>query len=434
MSTKEEWIQKAQSCFDREDFRTLITDLVNIPSPTGEEMDIAKYCANYMCQRGLNGQLQPITETQANAIGRYTSSAEQDGPELLLYANLDTHMGAGIEDHPWAGVPYPEILSPNARWNGDEISGLCAENPKGYAAIVMAAAACVAKAQIPLRGNLTVGLGAGGMAVLGRDGWKNRSVGAGNGALFMLQRGVTPDYCIVCKPVYAVSWEEVGLCFFRVRVKGAGIGYAGARHFIADPNPLPHIPVVIHAIETWIKERAERSRSGQIEPWGGISAIHSGWENRPLITPALADLIVDVRVSPRSSPAEVAREFRKMIKDVEETLHGIEIAVSLELAIPGGRTDPENWIIKTMISSWEAQEEAMHPSLERMSGYTDISVIRQWGIPAGRIGVPFRVSDSTEVDSLPMNRLHIDDAERLVKFLIRTAIETCAASLEETLK
>jgi len=67
---------------------------------------------------------------------------------------------------------------------------------------------------LDLRGDVTVGLGAGGMPTLSRPGWSNHYVGHGVGAMFMLQRGVRPDYCIFCKPRYTVSWEEVGLTWF----------------------------------------------------------------------------------------------------------------------------------------------------------------------------------------------------------------------------
>src|SRR5690606_36645316 len=122
---------------------------------------------------------------------------------------------------------------PEAVWNGDEISGLCADNPKGLAACAAMAGICLAKSGIVFDGDITVGLGAGGMPTLSRPGFTNHFVGHGIGAIFMRERGISPDYCILCKPRYTVSWEEVGLCIFRVTVAG-GITYTGARHAVAS--------------------------------------------------------------------------------------------------------------------------------------------------------------------------------------------------------
>lgn len=437
MEQIEQWIQKAQDCFDKEEFRGLINDMVNIPSPTGEELQIAQYCTDYLQKSGLKPELQMISGTQANAIGRYGSNSNSDGPELLLFANVDTHMGAIEEDKPWIGDPYPNILKSVAKWNGDIISGLGSENPKGYAASMMTAAACIAKAGVPLKGNLTVGLGAGGMTVLNRPGWDNKYIGAGNGALFMLQRSVTPDYCIFGKPGYYACWEEVGVCFFRVRLKGPGLGYAGARHILPDPNPIPHVARVIDAIEAWIPQYAARNSSGLVEPWGGISVINGGWPGRPLIAPAAIDLIVDLRLSPRSTVPDVLREFRSMLAEVAKDIPRLEIDVSIDLAIPGGHTPPDNWIVKSVISAWEATENKTHATPPRMSGYTDISVIRRWGIPAVRVGMPFSPDmifgdEHNEADILPMNRMDINHAEKLVKLVIRSAVQTCMKSIEET--
>jgi acetylornithine deacetylase/succinyl-diaminopimelate desuccinylase-like protein len=379
----------------------------------------------------LAGEVQDISEKQANALGRLPSKIK-DGPSLLIYGGIDTHIGYGDEANRWVAVPYPQILKPEAVWNGDEISGLCAENPKGYAACAVMAAISIAKAGIQLRGDITVGLGAGGMPTLSRPGWSNHYVGHGVGAMFMLQRGVRPDYCIFCKPRYTVSWEEVGLCVFKVIIKG-GVAYTGTRHAVANyPNPIPKTAHVIEALEAWFPSYTQRHTGGPLVPQGAIASINGGCAYTPIASTGRVELMVDLRPTRHTTPAQVQRELQQCLNDISSKHPDIETEIEMVLAMPGAATPKENWIVQSMIRAWEVTEQKPHQDLQNFSGYTDASLIRQWGIPTARLGVPARARPADPEDTMPMNRFHIDDAQRLVEVIIRSAIETCTRSFEET--
>jgi acetylornithine deacetylase/succinyl-diaminopimelate desuccinylase-like protein len=428
-------VKKAQTGFDRDAFRTLITGMVNTPSLSGEEKPLAQFAANFMSAHGLHGEVQEISEKQANALGRLPSKIK-DGPSLLIYGGIDAHVGFDGEESKWVAEPYPQILKAEAIWNGDEVTGLCAENPKGYAACAVMAAVCIAKADIDLRGDITVGLGAGGMPTLNRPGWSNHYVGHGVGALFMLQRGVRPDYCIFCKPRYTVSWAEVGICLFRIVIKG-GITYTGTRHVIGNivgsyPNPIPKAARVIEALEAWFPTYTKRHTSGGIVPQGGITHVSSGPTYTPIASTGRVELIVDLRPPPDLSPSQVRRELQQLLNELAAKHPDIETELELVLAMPGAATSKENWIVQSMIRAWEDIEQKPHQDLQNFSGYTDASAIRQWGIPTARLGVPPRARKLDRADTMPMNNFHIDDAQALVNVIIRSAIDTCMRPFEET--
>lgn len=427
----EENVKRAQTAFDRDTFKTLIDRMVSIPSPTGEEKQLATFLAEFMSAHGLKGEVQDISELQANALGRLPSKIK-DGPSLLIYGGIDTHIGYGDEENRWIADPYPQILTPQAVWTGDEVSGLCAENPKGYAACAVMAAVSIAKAGIELRGDITVGLGAGGMPTLSRPGWSNHFIGHGLGALFMLQRGVRPDYCIFCKPRWSVSWEEVGICIFRIIVKG-GISYTGTRHVAVDyPNPIPKLPHVIDALEQWFKTYTKKHARGTIVPQGGLASINSGSSYTPIVSTGRVELLVDLRPPPDLSPAQVQRELQECLNKISHDHAGIETELEMVLAMPGAATPKDNWIVQSMIRAWETIEQRPHQDPQNFSGYTDASAIRQWGIPTARLGAPPRTRPSDPQDTMPMNRFHVDDAQRLVNVIIRSAIDTCTRPFEET--
>ena len=79
---------------------------------------------------------------------------------------------------------------------------------------------------MPLKGDLFVAYAGGGMPVdLAASG--NR--GLSDGVSHLLTRGVHTDFALVMKPGNAVYYEEPGLCWFKVSVKGT-MGYAGIPH------------------------------------------------------------------------------------------------------------------------------------------------------------------------------------------------------------
>src|SRR5262245_36978191 len=101
----------------------------------------------------------------------------------------------------------------------------------------MAAAQAIKAAGVPLKGSLLVGLGAGGMPTNRRPSVKKFNAGQGAGCAFMLEQGVRADFAIIAKPGWAVAWEEVGLCWFKVIVRG-DLNYTGRRHVIKGRNPI----------------------------------------------------------------------------------------------------------------------------------------------------------------------------------------------------
>lgn len=429
-------VAAAMEHLDRDELRDLIVDMVNVPSPTGNEAPLANMLVERLQQRyGVRSYVQPIDNEQANAVGRLRSPVG-DGPDLLLYAPIDTHLsGDPAEDTPWSGERVEPILSPSAYVQGYEIAGLGAENPKAYAACVVTAAGLLARAGIALRGDVIVGLGAGGMPTNKRPSNVRWNVGQGSGVGFMLQQGVRADYAVIAKPVWAISWEEVGVCWFRVRVGGL-FGYAGLRHQMPYKNPIILASKVALELEDWLPRYAASQTSGLVAPQGVIGAIEGGFTYKPTFVPAACHLYLDIRVSPRTDPMDVKRALEAELREIQGRLPDVETKCEMLLSIPGSHTPPENWIVRSLIRSWEAIEGRPHEPAAMSSGATDVAILRMWGIPTARLGVPYRPGAGAGHwagdDPLPMNVVHVDDCCKLVEALVRTAIDTCGRSVTET--
>jgi acetylornithine deacetylase/succinyl-diaminopimelate desuccinylase-like protein len=421
------WVEAACAQVSPGFLTDLVSDLTSIPSPTGEERALAEFIVDFVGAHGLAARYQPIDAQQGNAVATY--GAPGDGPDLLLYAPIDTlTTGLGEEDLPWIGPELRRDMKPSAGRLGDWVIGLGASNPKGHAACMIAAAIAIAKSDVPLLGTLLLVLGAGGMPTNKRDTERVERFNAGQGAgcSFMLEQGTHADYAIIAKPGWTVDYEEVGLCWFCVDVRGT-FSYAGSRHRIAYKNPIVDAARVVNGLEEWFAEYSRANSSGLVCPQGNIGAIEGGWQRTASLSPGLCRMLVDLRISPRTTPMDAKRQFGAAIDGIVARNPGLDVDWTMVLAIPGTNTPPENWIVQSCVRAWEAIEERPHKNAQMTSGATDANILRHRGIPTARIGMP-KVSDPTGVEvDFPMGMNAVDPNEmvRLTRLIVRSAIDTC---------
>jgi acetylornithine deacetylase/succinyl-diaminopimelate desuccinylase-like protein len=421
-------LERAWAQIDADALARLDADLVSIPSPTGEERHIAEFLVERLGQAGLEATYQPIDERQGNAVGGLPGVG--DGPSLLLYAPTDTAFsGAEQEDVPWIGETIRRDLKPDGLIEDGNIIGLGAENPKAYVTCVVAAAEAVARAGLRLRGSLLVGLGAGGMPTNRRPGLERYNAGQGSGCSFMLEQGLRGDFAILAKPGYAVSWEEVGLCWFRVRVKG-DLGYTGIRHKVPYRNPILAAARVIDCLEAWFPEYTRRHTSGLVAPQGSIGAIQGGWTYKPAFIPAACELYVDLRLSPRSDPAQVDYEFGQALARIRADTPGLEVDHRMILSIPGTHTDPTSWVVQSLMRAWEQVEGRPHKPILNTSGATDAAILRGRGLPTARLGLP-AVEVAAAYPGFSMGVASAPAMERLTRCLVYAIVDTCTRSRSE---
>jgi acetylornithine deacetylase/succinyl-diaminopimelate desuccinylase-like protein len=430
---QEAWLTRAWSEIDEGRLGELNRKIASIPSPTGEERQLAQFVVSYMSACGFSAFYQPIDENQGNAVGKLLGAG--NGSDLLIYAPIDTAFsGRPEEDCPWVGLELPAEMTTEAYIKDGDVIGLGAENPKGYAACVVGAAEAMARSGIPLKGSVIVGLGAGGMPTNKRPSIHRFNAGQGSGCAFMLEQGVRGDFAIIAKPGYAVSWEEVGLCWFKVRVKGA-LGYTGVRHVVGGRNPILDAGKVMAALEEWFPKYTERNTSGLVAPQASINAIEAGWPYKPAFVPASCNLYVDVRVSPRTDPMEVRRQFGEALAKIKKAQPEIDFDWEMALAIPGTSTDRNNWIVQSCIRALEYVEKKKHTPRKGTSGATDANILRSRGIPTARLGMPRLRNSSKEQRSVfSMETSNISAMKQLTKCLVYAVIDTCTRERSEILK
>lgn len=424
------WVAEAWKHVTEERLRELVVGLVGVPSPTGDERLLAEHIAGTLESVGLRSVCQPLDARQANAWARL--EGDGTGPDLMLYAPIDTFtVGDESEDVPWIGPKLREDMRPEATVYDDLVTGLGASNPKGHAACVMMAAEAIALAGVPLTGNLVAAFGAGGMPTNARLGSDRLNTGQGAGCSFLLEQGVWTDYAVIAKPGWTVSWDEVGLVWFEVTVHGTHT-YVGSRHRLPYDNAISRAGDVVQHLEEWFTEYAKRHTGGTVAPQGVVSSVRGGWPRLAAATPAACTLRVDLRIAPDTTPMQAKREFTDALKELKDSMPGLDATVEMILAIPGTSTSRESWVFRSAVAGWEALEGRPHEVVTGNSGATDANILRGRGIPTVRVGMP-KVSEAPfDIDfTRGMNTVSVQEMQRLTRHLIRTAVDTVTRSREE---
>ncbi|WP_149263916.1 M20 family metallopeptidase [Actinomadura sp. K4S16] len=420
-------LRDAEKLVDPERLAEIITGMTAIPSPTGEEGALARWAVDTLAASGIDAAYQPIDDAQGNAVARLRGDGT--GPDLLLYAPIDTlTTGNPEEDLPRVGTSLRYDMLPEPVRDGHYVIGLGASNPKGHAACLVAALEILHRAGTPLRGDVVLGLGAGGMPTNKRTAPHVRryNAGQGSGCSFMLEQGVWADYALIAKPGWAVSWDEVGLCWFEVTVGGT-YSYAGSRHRIDYRNAILGAGTVAAALEEWFAEYTARHTSGTVAPQGNIGAIEGGFMRMPAVSPASCRFVLDLRTSPASTPMSVKREFAAAVARIAAAHPRLEIGWDMTLAIPGTATDPGSWIVRAAVEAWEAEEGRAHEPILGNSGATDANILRNRGVPTARIGMTRAGAEAPLPVDFPMGMNVVDLREmcRLTRHVMRTTINTC---------
>ena len=420
--------ERAASLIDVNRLYRVNRELTAIHSPTGRERAASEYMTRYLAEIGLEATYQPMGEASGNAIGRIRGSG--GGPSLLLYAPIDTHLEGNDEDLPWAGPRLRADMVPDVREENGLVIGLGASNPKAMVTTLAEAARVIRAADVKLAGDLIVAYAGGGMPVdLAAPG--NR--GLSDGVSHLLTRGVHTDFALVMKPGNAVMHEEPGLCWFKVVVKGT-LGYAGMPHNLPRfrSSIVPAAKVILE-LEEWLPRYTERNSSGQVTAQGWIATVRGGWPDRVAFPSATTEIFLDIRCNPRTPPAEVRAQFEEAIAEILARHPEIELEWEMTASLPGASTDPNSWIIQSAIRAWEEVEVKPHPTPPRTSGQTDISMIRNLGIPTARTGwasTPEQTPDAYRQGLGGMGVSYPPDLAATCRKLVYSVIDTCTRTRE----
>jgi acetylornithine deacetylase/succinyl-diaminopimelate desuccinylase-like protein len=423
------WYEQACAKIDPQRLQNLLLAITDIHSPTGAARAASEHMVGYLKKIGMEARYQPMSFTSGNVLGELRGSG--GGAAILLYAPIDTHLEGDSSEKLLTGGSSEADMRPSAQRVDDWVFGLGSSNPKAMVATLTEVATALIEAEVPLIGDLLVGMADGGMPV---DLSARQHAGMSNGVVHMLSRGAAPDFAVVMKPWNWVYHEEPGMGWFKLRVHGT-LGYAGVpRGTPGFRSSVVPAATVIQDLEQWIIDYAEHNTSGQIKPHGWIAGVRGGDPERPAFPSAVTEIFFDVRINPRTSPAAVKAQFAAFVRELEAQRPELVLDWEMYGSVPGGTTDAQNWIIQSCLRGWEHIERRPHGTPDLLGGQTDGAALRRFGIPTARIGWPWPADGAplTVTEGLGgMGATYIPDLIPCAKKIMYALIDTLTRSRHE---
>jgi acetylornithine deacetylase/succinyl-diaminopimelate desuccinylase-like protein len=399
------------------DVAYILLMLLSLASPTGHEHALAELIARWAEESGLSSRVDRGVGESANVVVT-VPGRNADARSLLIYAPIDTVCSDKPEQYaPWFGTAAARVQWSRTRQVGDWIVGEGAENPKGYAAAALSAALTLSRDD-DNAGDVHIALCGGSVPSLGGD---TATMGLGSGVIRLLQRGLCADAAIACKPGWFVTHEEAGVVWLRVRLAARG-AYVGSRHSIPYRNVIPVAARLAAQLEHWFEDYSVNERAGTVAPQGAVTGVHAGVAELTAFVGEACEVRVDVRVSPRRAVADVVRLVRGIVADILAD-EDVEWSLDSVASVPPSTTPDDSPILTAARTAWFDIEGAPPTATIANSGASDANLLRAWGIPTARIGMPLPFPpDDVPTDPFGLNAVNIGACEWFASLLSRTAI------------
>lgn len=357
---------------DREAMVQMACDLVDIPSPTGDEGAIGDYVARRFGELGLRVSRQEIEPGRNNIIARLPGAGQ--GPTLLLLAHFDTSTNPG-EDLP---IGYQAQATVRDGW----IYGLGISNMKCAFAGFWSALQMLRDSDTRLAGDVIVAGVVGEIEKGPIDIWQGRAYrGGGLGARFMVNHGVTADFCINGEPTaLRLQTGNAGYAFVRIGVAGQ------PQHTYSKDQAVDAIAKAVRlreAIGAWEPEYQARHPHPFMKPLVNVGAIYGGYPYKPSITPAFCNLYVHVNLVPGQSILGVRRELEELIAAERARDPELEAEVDIYVVSNGHEIDTDQPLPQAVARAHQDVfgSPVSRPNPERYSVSSDNSPLAEFGIP-----------------------------------------------------
>jgi len=353
-------------------------DVINIPSPTGEELQMAQYMEGALRGLGLNVTWQEVEEGRANVVARWSGSG--GGKNLMFNGHMDTS-NTGREEF-LTGIGY----KPHAVVKNGFVYGLGIYNMKGALVCYTHAVKALQRAGVKLTGDVIVAAVAGEIEKTQWGEFKGKEYrGYGYGTHYLVNHGVLPDMCILGEPTdMHVVLEHFGSMWVRISCKGIYVhtAFCEGRE---EMNSIRRMYELMDAVMKWIavwEKNAAHGGKKAIVNLGGIRGGH-GW--RASRTPEQTDLFLDVRVPPTIPMTEARRNVQQMFLELQTKYPDWGLEFETYVSVPGARIREGHEMIRAIDANHE-RVMGKPPEREVVTWCSDASVLSRYGVETVNYG------------------------------------------------
>jgi acetylornithine deacetylase len=392
----------------------MASDLINIPSPTGEELQMALYMQSTLQKLGLDVTWQEVEEARANVMGRWKGSG--GGKNLMFNGHMDTS-NTGREEF-LTGIGY----KPRAVIKDDFIYGLGIYNMKGALVCYANAVKALQRAGVRLKGDVIIAAVAGEIEKAQWGEFKGKEYrGYGCGTHYLVNHGVLPDMCILGEPTdMRVVLEHFGSMWVRISCAGIYVHTAfceGREEMNSIRRMVDLMPPILKWIERWGKKASYGGKKALVN-LGGIRGGHAWRASR---TPERTDLFLDVRVPPTIPMTAARRDIQRLFLLLERTHPDWGLEFETYVSVPGARISEQHEMIRA-IDRNHKRITGKTPEREVVTWCSDASVLSRYGIETVNYGPSSGPRDKEG------EKVRIQTLVEITKIYALTAAELCGVS------
>lgn len=374
------------------------SDLVAISSPTGSELEAARYLGAAMRNVGLEVTIQEIEEGRANAVGRLEGGGT--GPSLMLNGHLDTSY-SGDED--WlegAGFrPEPQVRD-------GVIFGLGIMNMKGAVACYVEAVRALRDAGVGLAGDLVV---AGVAGEIEKSQWSPEFAGSqyrgyGSGTRHLVVHGGITDAAILGEPTEEkLVLGHFGTLWARISTGGPFFhtAFSPGRQ---EENSIVRMTEVVELVRPWLTEWEQKAAYKGLSAAANIGAIAGGFPWRLSRTPHQTSLFIDLRVPPAMTMLEAEKAFRDLVRSLRDELPDHGISGEVFVTAPGSEIDEGHPLVTAVTSGHEAVH-GVPPETGYVRWGSDASTLSRYGVASLNYGPISSALPGPEGEQVPVESL-----------------------------
>jgi acetylornithine deacetylase/succinyl-diaminopimelate desuccinylase-like protein len=412
-----ELVQRAIDQIDRDRLVKLVMDLVDIPSPTGYEGDMARAVNEVLQGANFDSVLQPIGDERYNAVGRLQGLG--GGKSLMFNGHLDTSFGPE-QAHRGLGYQCKGTLVDD-EW----IYGMGSFNMKSAMGTYVTAVEAIQKAGIKLGGDVVIAGVAGEIEkapVNDHEGPMYQ--GYGVGTKYAITHGAIADFCILGEPTNMMLIpRHCGSTWVKITVPGHLIHTAWSE---IEKNAINKARVVLDAIHEWIPDYCQRNALGDFQPRVNVSAVEAGWSWRGARTPDNCVIYMDVRTLPDDLPLKAYNEVRDLIAsvvDVNPQLAGTKVETFM--SVPGTSIPDDHELIQNIVQA-HTDQLGHAPEFAIETWMSDAAHMNRYGIPTVNYGSAGRIRAGGGGFSTHQGEaVHIGDMLDMIKIYIQVMMQIC---------
>lgn len=372
---------------DRDRVVELTRQLVDIPSPTGHEAEVARFLVDHMRGFGLKAELQEISEGRYNAIG--TLKGRGDGLKLLFNGHIDTSY-SGKESQLSGGGYKTQSYIVDDEW----IFGNGVNNMKSAIAGYVEAVRAIMEAGVEPEGDIVIAGVSGEIETGPVDEFRGCDfAGHGIGTIHLIRHGLAVDCCILGEPTaFQVTPWHFGTVWVAFRTKGTMAHTAWLDRAV---NAIDESMIIYKALKGWVEGYRERNVFEGMKPNVNVSAIRGGWPWRVSRVPVYCDLFMDVRLNPRMSVVTLKAELEEFLDGLKRANPRLASEVEFYGTGPGTEIPADSLVVQAVCGA-HREVFGEEPKMGGVNFYSDAAHMNRYDIPTVNYGLSGRLRNGGE--------------------------------------